>query len=157
LNIMDVRKPEIVALTALASSLGISARRAREHAATGGVFVKAGRGYDLEASRLGYMATLRRAATGRRGEGKAGGGAARERLATAQAIAIETKNKLATRQLISEAEVESTWLEIVARARAAVLAAPSRIHADLPHLSKFDVSTIDRHLRDALTRLAAGP
>ena len=156
MNIMDARIPEIVTITALAQRLGISTRRAREHAAAG-VFVRAGKGFAADASARAYMDTLRRSATGRRGAGKSSGGQARERLATAQAIAIETKNRLATRELISESEVEATWLEIVARARAAVLAAPNRIHADLPHLSKFDVSTIDRHLRDALTRLAAGP
>jgi phage terminase Nu1 subunit (DNA packaging protein) len=154
---MDARRSEnVVTITALAGRLGISTRRAREHAAAG-VFVKAGKGFDADASAKAYMTTLRKAATGRRGPGKASGGQARERLATAQAIAIETKNKLATRALISEAEVEATWLEIVARARAAVLATPSRIHSDLPHLSAYDVSVIDRHLRDALTRLAAGP
>ena len=54
-------------------------------------------------------------------------------------------------------EQKITWLEIVHLTRAAILAAPSRIHADLPHLTAFDVATIDRHLRDSLTRLAAGP
>jgi terminase small subunit / prophage DNA-packing protein len=140
----------------LASSLGISLRRCREHAA-GGVFTKIGRGYDLEASRQAYMATLRKAATGRHGERKSSGGGERERLARVQADAIELKTQTARKELIPEAEIEATWLEIVARARAAVLAAPSRIHADLPHLSKFDVSIIDRHLRDALTRLSGGP
>lgn len=154
---MNVRTPpEIVSTTAFSKALSISGSRTRE-LASAGVFVRVGNGFDLEASRARYMASLRRAATGRRGPGKAGGGQARERLAIAQAIAIETKNKLAARDLISESEVESTWLEIVTRTKAAILAAPSRIHADLPHLSKFDVSTIDRHLRDALTRLAAGP
>jgi phage terminase Nu1 subunit (DNA packaging protein) len=157
-NSMNEGKPAIVSAAALGRELGISGSRARELAST--VFVRVGNGYDLEASRAAYMASLRRAATGRRGPHKASSssyGDERIRLARMQADAIELKNKQARRELIEEAEVESTWLEIVARARAAVLAAPARIASDLPHLSKFDIETIDRHLRDALTRLAAGP
>src|ERR1700691_3767168 len=134
---MSVRTP--VTLTDLAGRLGISTRPAREHASAR-VFVRVGNGYDGDASAKRYMAGLRKSATGRRGAGKAGGGQARERLATAQAIAIETKKRLAARELISESEVESTWLGIVARTRAAVLAAPARIASELPHLSKYDVS-----------------
>jgi phage terminase Nu1 subunit (DNA packaging protein) len=154
---MNEGKPAIVSAAALGREFGISGSRARELTST--VFVKAGNGYDLEKSRAAYMASLRRAATGRRGPHKAGEsyGDERTRLARLQGNALEIKNKLAARELISEAEVAAVWLEIVHLTRSAVLAAPARIHADLPHLNKHDVETIDRHLRDALTRLAAGP
>jgi terminase small subunit / prophage DNA-packing protein len=148
-----------VSTSELAEAAGISVQTAREFARRG-IFVRTGRGkFDREASMSGYLAHLRRASVGKRGGGAVFSEAANERarLAAAQADAQEMKNQVVRRALIPEAEVESTWLEIVARARAAVLAAPARIHADLPHLSKHDVETIDRHLRDALTRLAVGP
>jgi terminase small subunit / prophage DNA-packing protein len=153
---MNVRTPEIVTTTALAKALGLSGSRTRE-LASAGVFVRIGRGFDLEASRAAYMATLRKAATGRRGPGKSAGGDERARLARVQADAVELKNAVTRRELIPESEIESTWLAIVAMTRAAILASPSRIHADLPHLSAHDVSVVDKHLREALTRLSEGP
>lgn len=148
--------PQIVSASKLGKALGISGSRSRELAAAG-CFVRVGRGYDLEASRASYMKSLRASAVGKRGPDKASGTDARQRLATAQAIAIETKNRIAARDLISEAEVEATWSEIVLRTRAAVLAAPERIHSDLPHLTAHDVQVIERVLRDALAGLAGSP
>jgi phage terminase Nu1 subunit (DNA packaging protein) len=151
---MNEGGPTIVSAAALGRELGLSGSRARELAST--VFVKALGGYDLEASRAAYMASLRRAATGRRGPHKASGSDERLRLARLQGDALEIKNKLASRELISEAEVESTWATIVTETRNAILATPARIQAELPHLTAFDMATIDRHLRESLTRLAAG-
>jgi phage terminase Nu1 subunit (DNA packaging protein) len=150
---MNVRPPEIVTVTTLAQRLGISTRRAREHA-TGGLFVKVGKGFDADASAKAYMASLRRAATGRRGESKSSASEDRGRLARLQGDALEIRNKVARRELISEAEVEATWSEIVTRTRDAILAVPARIGAELG-LTAFDVSVIDKHLREALTRLGA--
>lgn len=79
----------------------------------------------------------------------------RARLAAAQADNVEMKNKVMRRELIPEAEVEATWSEIVVATRNAIMAAPARIQSDLPHLTAFDIATIDRHLRDALTRLGS--
>ena len=70
--------------------------------------------------------------------------------------ALELKNRTARRELIPEAEVEATWVEIVRIARDAILSAPARINADLPHLTPFDVATIERHLRLALTGIGEG-
>ena len=101
---MNEGGPTIVSAAALGRELGLSGSRARELAST--VFVKALHGYDLEASRAAYMASLRRAATGRRGPHKASGSDERLRLARLQGDALEIKNKLASRELISESEVE---------------------------------------------------
>ncbi len=120
-----------------------------------GVFVRAGegKGFDRDASVKAYAATLRRAATGKRGVAKSTASEERTRLWRLQADAQEAKNRAARGELVSQSEVESTWAEIVVACRNAILAAPERIWADLPHLTPFDVQVIDRHLREALTRL----
>jgi phage terminase Nu1 subunit (DNA packaging protein) len=115
-----------IALAALARLIGISDRRAREQAAAG-VFVRAGkRGFDRDASVRAYGATLRKAATGRRGEGKSTASEERARLARLQGDALELRNKIARKELIGEAEVEARWSEIVRLTRDAILAAPAR-------------------------------
>ncbi len=65
------------------------------------------------------------------------------------------KNRVTRRELVPESEVEAAWSEIVLRTRTAILAQPARLSAELPHLTRHDVSTIDRSLRDALTMLGS--
>ena len=77
------------------------------------------------------------------------------RLAAAQADAVELKNQVARGKLVSAADVESEWASIVISCRDAILAAPARIQSELPHLSAFDVSIVDKCLREALTRLGS--
>lgn len=110
-----------------------------------------------------YLSHLRRASTGKRGGGAAftsAAGAApneRSRLAAAQATAQEMKNQVAAGKLVDAAAVESTWVTIVTMTRDAVLATPSWISAELPHLTQYDLSIVDKHLREALQRLASEP
>jgi phage terminase Nu1 subunit (DNA packaging protein) len=144
-----------VSTAGLATLLGISERTVREYASKL-IFVREGRGFfNQEASVKAYSAVLRRSATGKRGDGAAFASASEERarLAAAQADSQEMKNAVARGELISANETETTWAEIVTMARNAILATPARIAADLPHLTPFDISVVDRHLRDALTRL----
>jgi phage terminase Nu1 subunit (DNA packaging protein) len=122
------------------------------------VIVRRGKRFDRDEATLGYVRYLREAAAGR---GQASGGAQavseRARLAAAQADSWELKNKIARRELVSEAEIEETWTEIVLRTRTAILQQPARLSAELPHLSRYDVATITRSLRDALAELGRSP
>ena len=150
----------IVSTDELAAEAGISPQVARELARRK-IFIRVAPGrFDREASMSGYLEHLRRPSTGKRGGGAAFSSAGdapneRSRLAAAQADAQELKNKIALGKLIDASAVESTWSTIVTLTRDAVRATPSRIAADLPHLTAFDVATIDRHLREALARLGS--
>ncbi len=139
----------------LARLLGVSTRTITDLCRRG-VIVRCGKTFDRDEAVRRVVAHLRAAAAGR---GQASGGAqavsGRARLALAQAEAQEMKNRVARRELVSEPEVESTWTEIVLKVRAAILAQPARLSAELPHLTRHDVSTIDRALRDALTALGS--
>jgi phage terminase Nu1 subunit (DNA packaging protein) len=139
----------------IADLFGLSDQSIRSLAREG-VIQRVGRLFPVAQSTKGYVARLRDAAAGR---GHAAGGAAavsgRARLAMAQAEAQEMKNRLARRELVPESEVEAAWSEIVLRTRTAILAQPARLSAELPHLTRHDVSTIDRSLRDALTMLGS--
>jgi|SRR5271165_460568 len=142
----------------LAAQVGVSDRTVRELARRG-IFVQTGRGrFDQEASLLAYCAHLRREKSGKRGGGAvfADAGNERTRLAAAQADAQEMKNKVAAGKLLPEAEIETVWTELVLATRNAILATPARIQSDLPHLTAYDVSIIDKALREALTRLGSG-
>jgi phage terminase Nu1 subunit (DNA packaging protein) len=152
----------IVSTDELAAEAGISVQVARELARRK-IFVRVSAGrFDRESSMAAYLEHLRRASTGKRGGGKAftDGGAGdapneRARLAAAQADAQELKNQTARGKLVSAADVESEWASIAISCRDAVLSAPARIQSELPHLSAFDMTVIDKHLREALTRLGS--
>lgn len=144
-----------VSTRALARLVGVAERTARE-VATKGIFVRAGRGFDLEKSVAGYCAHLRRAKTGKRGEGVALASDERRRLARLQADALELKIARERGALVDAGETERVLASIAIKARDAVLRAPTRIAAQLPHLSRSDVATIDTALREALTELASG-
>lgn len=139
----------------LARLLGVSTRTITDLCHRG-IIVRRGKTFDRDEAVRRVVAHLRAAAAGR---GQASGGAVavseRARLAAAQADAQEMKNRVARRELVPEAEVEGTWTEIVLRTRAAVLATPAQISAELPHLTRHDVSVVDRKLRDALTALGS--
>jgi phage terminase Nu1 subunit (DNA packaging protein) len=145
----------------IAAEAGVSVQTARELARRG-IFVRVGHGrFDREASMAGYLARLRGEKSGKRGGGKvfeslAGAPNERSRLAAAQADAQELKNKIALGKLIDASAVETEWSTIVTLTRDAVLAAPSRIAAELPHLTAFDISVVDKHLREAMARLGSG-
>jgi phage terminase Nu1 subunit (DNA packaging protein) len=152
----------IVSTDQLAAEAGISVQVVRELARRK-IFVRVAPGrFDRESSMAAYLEHLRRASTGKRGGGKAfaDGGAGdapneRVRLAAAQADAQELKNQIARGKLVSSADVESEWAAIALACRDAILATPARIRAALPHLTAFDIETIDGHLREALTRLGS--
>jgi phage terminase Nu1 subunit (DNA packaging protein) len=146
----------IVSTAELAAEAGISPQVACEHARRG-IFVRVSPGrFDREASMANYLAHLRAASVGKRGPGAAFASTGdtpneRSRLATAQ----EMKNQIAAGKLVDASAVESEWAAIVVACRDAILATPARVAAELPHMTAFDISVVDRHLREALTRLGS--
>lgn len=48
------------------------------------------------------------------------------------------------------------WIDILRGLRSQLLAIPSRLRADLGHLTAADVAQIDRALRDTLTEIGGG-
>jgi len=110
--------------------------------------------YDLAETVGRYVEHLRGTAAGRGGEeqvltltGE------RARLARAQADAQELKNATLRGEMVPAAEVERTWSDALRGLRSQLLALPSRIRADLGHLTPADVDQIDRIMRDTLTDL----
>lgn len=110
--------------------------------------------YDLSETVGRYTEHLRGVASGRGGEEQAltltG---ERARLARAQADAQELKNATLRGELVSASEVERAWADILRGLRSQLLAMPSRLRADLGHLTAADVAAIDRQMRDLLTEL----
>jgi phage terminase Nu1 subunit (DNA packaging protein) len=139
----------------LAQRLGLSSRRVATLASEG-VITRTPKGFDEADAIRCYAEHMRRAAVGKRGDGKASGaGEERQRLARLQGDALERKNAIEAGKLVVAAEIEAEWTATVVACRNAILAAPTRIQSDLPHLTAHDVATIDRHLREALTLLGA--
>lgn len=113
--------------------------------------------YDLAETVGRYAEHLRGTASGRGGEeqvltltGE------RARLARAQADAQELKNATLRRELVPAAEVERAWADTLRGLRSQLLAVPSRIRADLGHITPADVAQIDRIMRDTLAELGKG-
>jgi len=66
------------------------------------------------------------------------------------------KNATLRRELVKAEDVARTWADILRGLRSQLLAIPSRLRADLGHLSAADVAQIDRALRDVLTEAGGG-
>ena len=82
----------------------------------------------MDRSRLRYIEHLREGAAGRAAEyGDLDLTAERARLARAQAIKVETENRMNDGELIPADVIEAKWTEMVAAMRAKLLALPTRI------------------------------
>jgi phage terminase Nu1 subunit (DNA packaging protein) len=139
----------------LAQRLGLSSRRVATLASEN-VIVRTSRGFDESEAIRAYSSHMRRSATGKRGDGKAGGGEERRRLAAAQADVLELKLARERGSLVDAGEAERALASIVLKTRDAILRVPDRLASQLPHLSRTDVEAIDRALRQALTELSTG-
>lgn len=142
----------------LAAFLGVSASRCRE-LARDGVLRKVARGrYDLPGSVAAYCERLREAAA-RAGRPSATTNdelkAEKLRLAREQADALALKNAATRGEMLPAANVERTWTDAVAAARAALLAVPSRAAARAA-LDKGTIAILDDELRLALKALSDG-
>ena len=139
-----VQTPGTVAvdLHTLASALGLSERSVTELAKDGEMVRLSHGRYDLIASTRNHIARLRNK-----------DGNAKDRLTLAQAELAELKLSEARAELVDAAAVQARWETILHQIKAVFLGLPSRIQADLPHLTAFDAATVDRHIRNALTDL----
>lgn len=78
----------------------------------------------------------------------------RIRLAKEQADAVEFKNAQLRSELVLATTVEREWGSVLRKIRSGVLAVPSRIRQQLPHLTAHDMKVIDLELRTALETLS---
>jgi phage terminase Nu1 subunit (DNA packaging protein) len=81
---------------------------------------------------------------------------ARARAAEASAAWNELKAAKLEGELVEAAAVAARYAQIVADARARLLAVPARVGAKQPHLTVGDLVAIEREIRAALTDLADG-
>lgn len=81
--------------------------------------------------------------------------AATTRWKVAQADAVELKLQRDRGELVRAADVERALAEAFIAARASLLALPSQLKQDLPHLTLDEVARIDARVREALEVLAA--
>lgn len=75
-------------------------------------------------------------------------------LAREQRRGQEIKNAALTGELIEVSVVERAWAAILSAIRSRMLALPSELAQILAHLTRHDIETIDRALRDALNEAA---
>ena len=137
--------------------LDVSDRSVRDMADKGIVVRVAVGKYDLQASVVGVMRHQRAIAAGR-------GGAnqvldlteQRARHAMEQADNLSIKNAQLRSELVSAAEIEREWQDMIRTASSAMLAVPSRC-ADRLGLERFQTETIDREIREALEALSNEP
>lgn len=113
--------------------------------------------YDLGATVHAYVKHLRGTASGRGNEaavltltGE------RARLARAQAEGAELKNAERRGELVSADETVRAWATVLGDLRAELLALPSRLGAQMPHLTAADIAAISAELRASLEALADG-
>jgi phage terminase Nu1 subunit (DNA packaging protein) len=78
----------------------------------------------------------------------------RIRLVREQADREALKNQRLRGELVPAADVERAWSNILRQVRSAVLAVPSRVRQQLPHLTAHDIATFDAEIRRALEDLA---
>ncbi|MDT8858031.1 hypothetical protein RNZ50_23965 [Paracoccaceae bacterium Fryx2] len=152
--------PAIMDEAALADLLGLVPSQVRTKARDG-ILIRAGRGkYDVRASLQGYIERLRHHASrvGKSPEGGTGDELKAEklRLARQQADKLELSNAAARGELVQAAAVERAWADLLRDVRAGMLATSSRCGAALPHLTAYDVATIDREIRRGLEALGNG-
>lgn len=75
-------------------------------------------------------------------------------LAREQRRGQEIKNAALTGELIEVSAVQRRWSKILSSIRAKMLSLPSELAQILAHLTRHDIETIDRAIRDALTELS---
>lgn len=156
---MTAEPPTPIDEATLAALLGVTTRTIRNLVSDGTITRLSNRPvrYDPAAVIPAYCEHLRnRVAHGKatKAEVAAEHQAERTRLAREQADKLALANAVARRDLIPAGEVEREWSAILREVRAAILAVPTRVEGELPHLTRADVLTVDRAVRDALNAAA---
>jgi phage terminase Nu1 subunit (DNA packaging protein) len=75
----------------------------------------------------------------------------RLRLLKARADLAELKTKFDSGEMLETAVVEAGWSSTLRGVRSLMMALPSRIGAQIPHLDRRDISEIDLEVRAVLT------
>jgi phage terminase Nu1 subunit (DNA packaging protein) len=149
---MNETKEKSVPASTLSALFDCSDRALRD-LADKGIIKKIGRGrYAFDQSIRGYVRHLRSVASGR-GDSSETLTAARIRLAQAKAQEAETKNRIASGEMVAAADVERTWSNSYSIIRRVIMGLPARIASDLS-LTRADAARIDDMVRDALNEAA---
>jgi hypothetical protein len=82
--------------------------------------------------------------------------ASRARLERARAEKAEIELASMRGEVMPTAQIEAQWIELITRTQTKLLGIPSKMKSTLPHLTRADVATIDKLIREALEDLAAG-
>lgn len=149
---------DAISAQALAKLTGLSTRRLRELAEAGTLPRTAKGMFPHPGALLAYIKGLREAAAGRATDESGGQDLIRERagLAKEQREAQALKNAQARGTLIDAATAERRWADEMVRIRSRLLAIPTDVAQALPHLTKHEIASIDRTLRDAMDEAGRG-
>ena len=74
----------------------------------------------------------------------------RQLLLREQRLAKARQNAIEAGELVPAADVEREWTDLFRSVRDSMLAIPARAAQRVPHLSRIDLSEIDREIRTAL-------
>ena len=123
-----------------------------------GVVSKIGRGvYPHPDAIRAIISNLGDVAAGRGGEEEQAD-LAKERalLAREQRVGYSLKNAAMRHDLVEASAVEREWASILSEIRGRMLALPTEFAQLLPHLTRHDIETVDRSVRDALDEASKG-
>ena len=135
----------------LASLIGVTERTVRKLAGENRVVRRSTGRYAVRESVAKYCEHLRHMAA-QHGDEETALDLTRERAryASEQADAVAIKNAVSRNELLPARDVEARWSAVLRDVKARMLALPARLEQRLGHLSKHDVTAIDREVRDAL-------
>jgi phage terminase Nu1 subunit (DNA packaging protein) len=136
----------------LATWFGLTIEEIATHA-SGGVLIRAAKSpdlYRLKASVTAYCGHVRTAASGREGPTVN----ERLRILRARADLAELKAKFDAGEMLEVSLTEGEWSTTLRTVRSLMMALPSRIAAQVPHLDRRDISEIDLEVREVLTEAA---
>jgi terminase small subunit / prophage DNA-packing protein len=152
---MAMDEKETVTVQEMARLLGVSAQNVRQYCDQGHIVRSQERGRLLLAESIrGYCEQLRKLTMQRGGSAAQSLAQERAALARKQAELADLKAQTIRGELVPAREVEGRWRGITTALRSRLLAAPSRVHARLPHLKRAEVDLIDEEIRQALEELA---
>lgn len=144
----------LVTAEELGAWIGITANRCHALGRDGVLPRQLDKRFPLKASVVAYCAHARELAKGKQVDEDLA--AAKLSLAEANARKVELQNAKAEGELVSAAEVEREWADVLRTLRAAFLALPSRAASRLGHLTPHDLAALDAEVRDVLLELAEG-
>ncbi len=140
---------------AFARHLGVAAPTVSRYLKIGIIALNEHGKLPMPGSLHALIAHLSEVAAGRGGsEGVADLSLERARLAKAQCEGQQLKNQIAKGEYLSRTKLQHDLDLIMVSFRNRLLAIPSELPCELPHLTRYDLDALDRHIRDALTQLA---